>query len=191
MYKSWKPEIKTEGKWTPNGMAFKTHLEANIEAQSIYNRYGGFEDFRAVESDQKPNYRLVDFTITPIKYKMEEVKIVRAYLTLMWASQSDAPFDGFYKSLYVDYPLDKFETSMVNEYQFFDFDAFYACDDPDDYNDEENVVLDYQAHFTRLGNLPAGLPIVEEAGLPWRIIYNSSSFETIEVEGDEEVEDNA
>lgn len=188
MTRSWKPQLQTQNdNWVANGLSFPTEEEALAAARSSYEKGHVYKDFQAVESNEKAKYHFVDGGLVRIVYKMEVVKIIRAYLTLLWNDKRSKPFDGFHASLDVDYPLEKFEARMPSISSCFNYEAFYACDDPDDFDDEDGAYLDYQAFFTHLGNLPAGLEIIEKAGsLPWRIIYNSSSFETIMVESDEE-----
>jgi len=57
---SWKPEIFTEGKWYPNGLAFSTKEEGEAAAEKTYQNWTAAEDHRAVESNQPVNYRYVD-----------------------------------------------------------------------------------------------------------------------------------
>lgn len=55
---SWKPEVLVNGEWGLNGMAFETKPEAEAWAKDLLNRWYSANDFRAVESEDVPNYRI-------------------------------------------------------------------------------------------------------------------------------------
>jgi hypothetical protein len=57
---SYKPEVKVEGKWSHNGLAFATEQDALASAQFLMYRWFAVEDYRAVESDQEVNCERVD-----------------------------------------------------------------------------------------------------------------------------------
>lgn len=69
MANSWKPEVVADasGKWYPNGLAFRTREEAELSATSNYARWMAVTDYRAVESDEVPNYQIVDGVMSAIK----------------------------------------------------------------------------------------------------------------------------
>ncbi len=57
---SWKPEQKVGGVWYPNAVAFATKEEAELNARRKWSAWTMSEDWRAVESDETPNYRETD-----------------------------------------------------------------------------------------------------------------------------------
>lgn len=59
---SWKPEVKTgnDSKFYGNSLAFATKEEAEASARDLMNRWLLVVDYRAVESDEPVNYKLVD-----------------------------------------------------------------------------------------------------------------------------------
>ena len=59
MPRSWKPEVTADstGKWYANGLAFATKAEAEASARDLASRWLAVREWRAVESDQEPNYR--------------------------------------------------------------------------------------------------------------------------------------
>jgi hypothetical protein len=64
---SWKPEVFVEGKWCNNGLVFQTREEAKDNAYALMERWILVEESRAVESDEKPNYRWIDGHLEAIK----------------------------------------------------------------------------------------------------------------------------
>jgi hypothetical protein len=65
---SWKPEIQTvngDG-FYPNATAFETKAEAEAAGRDILGRWMLATAYRAVESDQAPNYRIVEGRMEPI-----------------------------------------------------------------------------------------------------------------------------
>ena len=60
MPRSWKPEVLVDGKWGANGLAFRTEQEAKTWASDLLMRWFVPTDSRAVESDEEPNYEIVD-----------------------------------------------------------------------------------------------------------------------------------
>ena len=56
--KSWAPEVFVEGKWTGNGLRFATKDEAERWGNGLLTRWFVPSDNRAVESEDRPNYRL-------------------------------------------------------------------------------------------------------------------------------------
>ena len=59
---SWKPEVKTgnDNKFYGNALAFATKEEAETSARDLMNRWLLVVEYRAVESDEPVNYKLVD-----------------------------------------------------------------------------------------------------------------------------------
>lgn len=59
---SWKPEVSADasGKWTPNGLAFKTKAEAEAWAVDLSMRWFAVTDTRAVESTDPVNYEYIN-----------------------------------------------------------------------------------------------------------------------------------
>ncbi len=66
---SFKPEViaDSSGKWTPNGLAFATREEAERWAADLSMRWLLVREWRAVESDEKVNSRIVDNKFEMIK----------------------------------------------------------------------------------------------------------------------------
>jgi hypothetical protein len=64
---SWKPEVKVEGEWSRNGLAFATEDEAKRSAFDLMGRWFLVEDYRAVHSNQPVNYKHVDGKDIPIE----------------------------------------------------------------------------------------------------------------------------
>lgn len=66
---SWKPEIETAnepGKFYANNTAFATKEEAETAAKDIFNRWLLAADWRVVESDQPPNYTIIEGKLSPL-----------------------------------------------------------------------------------------------------------------------------
>ncbi len=59
---SWKPEIQTvnDEKYYQNNLCFATKEEAEASAADIFNRWMLATNYRAAESDDPVNYRIVD-----------------------------------------------------------------------------------------------------------------------------------
>lgn len=55
--KSWKPEFFVDGGWYGNAVRFETEAEALANARDKFSRWTVPTDYRAVESDDPPNYR--------------------------------------------------------------------------------------------------------------------------------------
>lgn len=68
---SYKPRQKVEGKWYPNGLAFETHGEAEQSARSTFSHWFTSEGWDVVESDERPNYKIVDGAMVEIVYEEE------------------------------------------------------------------------------------------------------------------------
>lgn len=65
---SWKPAIKTSGEdFHLNGQAFETKEEAEAMAKGIFNRWMLATDYKAVESDETANYRIINGALEPIQ----------------------------------------------------------------------------------------------------------------------------
>jgi hypothetical protein len=54
---AWKPEVFVEGKWSSNALVFETEAEAKASAEDLMMRWFAVNDARAVQSDDKVNYR--------------------------------------------------------------------------------------------------------------------------------------
>lgn len=65
---SWKPEVQTFGSdaWNGNAVAFRTKEEAEFSAKDLMARWLLVADWRVVESEQVPNYEIVDGFMTAI-----------------------------------------------------------------------------------------------------------------------------
>ena len=57
---SWKPEVVVDGKWLKNSLVFATKEEAEASARSLSLRWSEVRGFRAVESDEKVNYKIIN-----------------------------------------------------------------------------------------------------------------------------------
>jgi len=57
---SWKPQVKVNGNWEKNNVAFATEEEAAKSASDLFDRWVICTDHRAIESDETVNYRMVD-----------------------------------------------------------------------------------------------------------------------------------
>src|SRR3954451_164491 len=57
---SWAPEVLTEGEWCGNGMRFRTRNESDLWGRALLSRWMVPVDSRSVESDDPPNYEIVD-----------------------------------------------------------------------------------------------------------------------------------
>jgi hypothetical protein len=55
---SYKPEVKVDGKWYPNGLAFATHDEARRWAGGLFARWTLTTDWRAVASKEPVTHKL-------------------------------------------------------------------------------------------------------------------------------------
>lgn len=66
---NWKPEISTDGGKTfcQNAQVFATYEEARTMAADIFSRWLLATDYRAVESNEPVNYRLIDNKLEPVK----------------------------------------------------------------------------------------------------------------------------
>ena len=73
--KSWKPEISTDGGKTfgQNGQAFATSEEAEAMARDIFSRWMLATDYRASETTDPVNYRLIDNKLEPVASKLGDV----------------------------------------------------------------------------------------------------------------------
>ena len=60
MSKSWKPEVFVDNQWCQNNLAFATKEEAERSAFDLMGRWMLVQDYRAVESDQPVNWKIVD-----------------------------------------------------------------------------------------------------------------------------------
>ena len=57
---SYKPEFQIQGKWYGNAVRFPTYEEALENARDKFQHWTMPTDYRAVESDDPPNYRYVN-----------------------------------------------------------------------------------------------------------------------------------
>ena len=65
---SWKPAIKTSGgDFHLNGQAFETKEEAEAMAKDIFGKWMLATDYKAVESDETVNYRIINGALEPIQ----------------------------------------------------------------------------------------------------------------------------
>ena len=58
--KSWKPEVKVDGKWSTNALRFATREEAEGSVRALMLRWWVPDDGRATECTDPVNYRFVD-----------------------------------------------------------------------------------------------------------------------------------
>jgi hypothetical protein len=59
-YKSWKPEVKVDGKWSTNSLRFETKEEAEGSVRELMSRWWVPDEGRASESEDAVNYKFVD-----------------------------------------------------------------------------------------------------------------------------------
>jgi hypothetical protein len=64
---SYKPEVLVQGQWSQNNLAFATYEEAEQSAKDLCSRWMLVADFRAVESDQPVNYKIVDNVMSAVE----------------------------------------------------------------------------------------------------------------------------
>jgi hypothetical protein len=66
---SWIPQVIADdsGIWAGNGLRFETREEALERARALMARWTLVSDYRAVESDDPPNHRLVNGELEPIR----------------------------------------------------------------------------------------------------------------------------
>lgn len=65
--KSFKPEFLIDGKWCGNAVRFPTEEEARQNARHKFMVWTVPTDYRAVPSEDEPNYRYVDGRLVEIK----------------------------------------------------------------------------------------------------------------------------
>ncbi len=66
MATSWKPEVFVDGAWSGNGLRFERREDSDIWVRSLLGRWFVPSDGRSVESDDAPNYKLVDGHLVPL-----------------------------------------------------------------------------------------------------------------------------
>ena len=64
---SFKPRVKVNNEWCTNGLAFATKEEAQLSASDLMSRWLLVADCDVVESDQVPNYEIVNNEMKAIK----------------------------------------------------------------------------------------------------------------------------
>ena len=66
---SFKPEISTDGgkSFSQNAQVFATREEAEAMARDIFSRWMLATDYRASETTDPVNYRLIDNKLEPVK----------------------------------------------------------------------------------------------------------------------------
>ena len=71
---SWKPEVIADnsGAWAGNALRFPTQAEAEAWARDLSYRWILVTAWRATESDDPPNYRLVDGATVEIEVQPKE-----------------------------------------------------------------------------------------------------------------------
>jgi len=75
--RSWKPEViaDSSGKWYANGLAFATREEAEASARDLASHWFAVREWRAIESDQEPNYRWTKHGLEPLNERMSGVDV--------------------------------------------------------------------------------------------------------------------
>ena len=69
MAASWKPQVQVVnegGVWHDNALRFRTKAEAYQSAGDLANRWLAVTDWQATESDDEPNYQIIDNVQTHI-----------------------------------------------------------------------------------------------------------------------------
>ena len=66
---NYRPEISTDGgkSFGQNAQVFATKEEAETMAKDIFNRWMLATDYRATETEDPVNYRLIDNKLEPVK----------------------------------------------------------------------------------------------------------------------------
>ena len=80
---NYRPEISTDGgkSFGQNAQVFATKEEAETMAKDIFNRWMLATDYRATETEDPVNYRLVDNKLEPVASKLGDVVEVPEELT--------------------------------------------------------------------------------------------------------------
>lgn len=68
---SYKPEVFVDNQWANNNCAFATKKEAEASAFDLMNRWLLVTDYRAVESDQPVNWKIIDGVMSPVSAPSE------------------------------------------------------------------------------------------------------------------------
>lgn len=63
---SFKPQVFVDNEWAGNALAFATKDEAELSAKDLYSRWMLCKDYRAVESDEPVNYKIVDGVMSAV-----------------------------------------------------------------------------------------------------------------------------
>ena len=80
---NYRPEISTDGgkSFGQNAQVFATKEEAEAMAKDIFSRWMLATDYRAVETEDPVNYRIVDNKLEPVASKLGDVVEVPEELT--------------------------------------------------------------------------------------------------------------
>jgi len=80
---NYRPEISTDGgkSFGQNAQVFATKEEAETMAKDIFNRWMLATDYRAAETTDPVNYRLIDNKLEPVALKLSGVLEVPEELT--------------------------------------------------------------------------------------------------------------
>ena len=80
---NYRPEISTDGgkSFGQNAQVFATKEEAETMAKDIFNRWMLATDYRAAETTDPVNYRLIDNKLEPVASKLGDVVEVPEELT--------------------------------------------------------------------------------------------------------------
>ena len=72
---NYRPEISTDGgkSFGQNAQVFATKEEAETMAKDIFNRWMLATDYRAAETEDAVNYRLIDNKLEPVGTNSEEL----------------------------------------------------------------------------------------------------------------------
>ena len=80
---NYRPEISTDGgkSFGQNAQVFATKEEAETMARDIFSRWMLATDYRATETEDPVNYRLIDNKLEPVASKLGDVVEVPEELT--------------------------------------------------------------------------------------------------------------
>ena len=78
---AYKAEViaDSSGKWVGNALVFATEEEATIYVADLYSRWTLVRETRVVETDEAPNYRVVNGAISRIEEPATTVHHVEQY----------------------------------------------------------------------------------------------------------------
>lgn len=102
-----------------------------------------------------------------------------ATVNLLWeantAREMGLGLKGYFAEVQVEYPVEKLETMLINEYYAFDPETLFGLEDPDNLPFDGHRIL--VSAIESVGNLPAGLEVCSGMGIPDEIDYKWSEWD--------------